>query len=60
MHHNAPRVLVEAGTLNYHITRIDPVQPEAIGVNILNGLKVEVLTGLVAQNRIGSFVIEIS
>jgi len=44
--HNAPRVMVEAGTLNYHVTRIDPMQPEAIDLNVLDGLKVDVATGL--------------
>lgn len=39
--------MVEARTLNYHITRIDPMQSEVIDLERLNGLKVNVATDLV-------------
>ncbi len=39
--------MVEAGTLNYHVTRIDPMHPETIDLMALNGLKVNVATDLV-------------
>jgi len=42
--HNVPRVVVEAGNLNYHITRIEHTRPEDIDLDILNGLKVDVAT----------------
>ena len=44
--HNAARVMVEAGNLNYHVTRIDPMEPGDIDMDTLNGLKVDVATGL--------------
>jgi len=44
--HNAPRVLIEAGNLTYHITRMVPTHPEDIDLNELEGLKVNVATDL--------------
>lgn len=51
--HNAPRSMVHAGTLNYHVTRIDPMQPENVDLDILQGLKVDVVTGLRSQDAQG-------
>lgn len=44
--HNASKVTVEAGTLNYHVTRIDPMHPGAIDLDTFNDLRVDVVTGL--------------
>ena len=44
--HNAPRAMVQSGNLNYHITRIDPMRPKDVDLDILQGLKVDVATGL--------------
>lgn len=44
--YNAPRAMVQAGNINYHVTRIDPMIPEVIDNDVLNGLKVDVTTGL--------------
>ena len=41
--YNAPRVLIEAGNLNYHITRMVPTRPEDIDLDVLEGLKVTML-----------------
>ena len=43
--HNAPRILVQSGLLNHHIARVDPMRPEIIDVNYLNGLKFDVVNG---------------
>jgi hypothetical protein len=43
--HNAPRVMVEAGTLNHHITRLEPMCPERVDLDALNGIKFDVTTG---------------
>ena len=42
--------MVQAGTLNYHVTRIDPMQPGSVDLDILQGLKVDVVTGLRSQD----------
>ena len=44
--HNAPRMMVQAGTLNHHITRLDPMKPQNVNLDSLRGLKIDVLTGL--------------
>mmetsp|Transcript_17424 Transcript_17424/g.31529 ORF Transcript_17424/g.31529 Transcript_17424/m.31529 type:complete len:149 (-) Transcript_17424:125-571(-) len=43
---NAPRVVVEAGTLNYHVTRMDPMNPETIDLGALDRIQVDVATDL--------------
>ncbi len=45
--HNAPCVMVEAGDLRYHVTRIELTQPKEIDLDILDGLKIDVATDLV-------------
>lgn len=47
--YNAPRVMVQAGTLNHHITRIDPMVPENIDLDVLGHLKFDV-NSIFAQN----------
>ena len=42
--YNASSVLVQSGTLNYHITRIDPMKPESIQIGHLDTLKFNVKT----------------
>ena len=37
---------MHAGTLNYHVTRIDPMRPEDVDLDILLGLKVDIATDL--------------
>ena len=44
--YNAARVMVEAGTLRYHITRVDPMTPLAIDLDVLHRLKFDVSTDL--------------
>ena len=44
--HNASRMMIHAGTLNYHVTRIDPMQPEKVDLDVLQRLKIDVVTGL--------------
>ena len=48
--HNAPRMMIHAGTLNYHVTRIDPMQPEKVDLDVLQRLKIDVVTGLRREN----------
>ena len=43
--YNAQRVMVEAGTLNYHITQINPMIPENIDLDQLNQLRFELALG---------------
>ena len=40
--YNAQRVMVEAGTLRYHITSLDPMTPEDIDLDVLHRLKFDV------------------
>ena len=35
--------MVHAETLDYHMTRIDPMQPEKVDLDILQGLKFDVV-----------------
>lgn len=42
--HNAPRVLVQSGNLNHHITRLDPMRPQDVDLSVLEGLKVNAAT----------------
>lgn len=45
--HHAQRVTVQAGTLTYHITRLDPTSPGRVDHTTLNGHKFDPYTGLV-------------
>ena len=38
--------MVNAGRLNYHVTRIDTMRPEDVDIDVLHNLKVDVATGL--------------
>ena len=42
--HNAARVLIQSGTLNHHITRIDLMKPESIEIGHLDTLKFDAKT----------------
>ena len=42
--HNAQRVMVQSGNLNHHISRLDPVNPEAVNFITLNAFKFNVNT----------------
>ena len=44
--HNAPQNMIEAGELVFHVTRVEPVRPEDIDLNILEGFRVNVATDL--------------
>ncbi len=44
--HNAKCVQVESGTLNYNVTRLDPMRPEDIDLDVLQEMKVDIATGL--------------
>jgi hypothetical protein len=39
-------MMIHTGTLNYHVTRIDPMQPEKVDLDVLQRLKIDVVTGL--------------
>ena len=56
--HNAARVLVQSGTLNYHITRIDPMIPHSIEMGCLENLKFDVKTAFNENKDNNDSVIE--
>ena len=43
--HNAPRVMVQSGNLNHHISKLEPTNPEAINLITLDGFKFDVNEG---------------
>ena len=45
--HNAARVMVQSGTINHHITRLDAMTPELIDMVQLNRMKFNVIDGFV-------------
>ena len=46
---NAPRVMVQSGTIIHHITRVDPMKPHLIGKGHLDSLKLNTTNGFVVQ-----------
>ena len=47
--HNAARVMVESGTLNHYITRLDHMRPSDINVDMLNQLNFDVVNGFITD-----------
>ena len=45
--HNAARVMVQSGTINYYITRLDAMQPELVDLNLLNQMKFDIVNGFI-------------
>ena len=45
--HNAARVMVQYGTINQHITRIDAIRPEMVELKLLKQMKFDVVNGFV-------------
>ena len=45
--HNAAKVMVQSGTINHHITRLDAMRPELVDLNLLNQMKFDVVNGFV-------------
>ena len=43
--HNTSRVMVQSGTINHHITRLDAMQPDQVDINLLNQMKFDVVNG---------------
>ena len=43
--HNASRTMVQSGTLNHHVTRVDPMRPESVNIEYLNSLKFDIVEG---------------
>ena len=43
--HNAQRVMVQSGNLNHHISKLEPMNPEAVNFITLNGCKFDVNAG---------------
>ena len=43
--HNAPRVMVQSGNLNHHISKLEPTNPDAINLITLDGYKFDVNVG---------------
>ena len=42
---NSQRVMVQSGTLNHHISKMEPVNPEAVNLITLDGFKFNVNSG---------------
>ena len=47
--HNAARVMVESGTLNHYITRLDPMRPGDVNLDTLNKLLFNVVNGFITN-----------
>ena len=45
LQHNAAKVMVQSGTLNHHICRIEPMKPSILNQSYLKTLKFDVRTG---------------
>ena len=45
LHHTASRVMVQSGTLNHHITILEPMTPSALNSEYYDGLRFNVETG---------------
>ena len=43
--HNAGKVMVQSGTVNHHITKLEPMRPELLDSIVLNQMKFDVVNG---------------
>ena len=47
--HNASRIMVQSGSLNHHITRLDPMKPNMLNKEYLHSIKFNINTNFNAS-----------
>ena len=45
LHHTAAAIMVQSGSLNHHITKLDPMKPSILSQNYLDSIRFDVSTG---------------